>query len=193
MRMTDTPVFAACIAAIIPAGPPPTTTTSQLISFFVFLVSISCSLLHFGLLVHCSLIMPIPKIGDVKYKVKKSSAGLGLFAAEPIKRGTWIIEYVGKIISGKKEVEDYPENKYLFETSATRMIDGSARSNTARYINHSCKPNCEVDIIGGRVFVKAVKRIEAGEELNYDYGEEYTDEYIKPYGCRCVSCKGKNI
>lgn len=135
--------------------------------------------------------MPIPKIGAVKYRVGKSNAGLGIFAIEPIKRGTWIIEYVGKIINGKKAVEDYKENKYLFETSAVRMIDGSSRSNTARYINHSCKPNCEVDIIGGRVFVKAIKRIERGEELNYDYGKEYFDEYIKPYGCRCAYCKNK--
>lgn len=133
--------------------------------------------------------MAIPKLGNVKYKVKKSAAGLGLFAEEPIKKGTWIIEYVGTIISGKKEVENYKENKYLFETSSTRMIDGSARSNTARYINHSCKPNCEVEIFSGRVFVRAIKPIKVGEEFNYDYGEEYVDEYIKPYGCRCGSCK----
>lgn len=135
--------------------------------------------------------MAIPKLGEVKYKVKKSSAGLGLFADEDIKKGTWVIEYVGSIVSGKKEVENYKENKYLFETSKTRMIDGSARSNTARYINHSCKPNCEVEIIGGRVFVRTLKKIAKGEEFNYDYGEEYTDEYIKPYGCRCVPCKSK--
>lgn len=135
--------------------------------------------------------MAIPKIGDVKYKVGRSNAGLGLFAVEPIKKGTWIIEYVGKIIVGKKEVEEYPENKYLFETSKTRMIDGSARSNTARYINHSHRPNCEVEIFAGRVFVQAKKNIAAGEELNYDYGKEYVDEYIKPYGCRCVPCKEK--
>lgn len=135
-------------------------------------------------------LVPIPKIGNVKYKVKKSSAGLGLFAVEPIKRGTWIIEYVGKVLRGK-EVTEHPANKYLFETSRVRMIDGSARSNTARYINHSCKPNCEAEIIGGRVFIKAIRRIEAGVELTYDYGEEYTGEYIKPYGCRCVPCKGE--
>lgn len=135
--------------------------------------------------------MPIPKLAEVKYKVKRSSAGLGLFAEEPIKRGTWIIEYVGKVVTGKKEVENYPENKYLFETSKTRLIDGSTRANTARYINHSCKPNCEVEIVSGRVFVKSIKRIERGEELNYDYGEEYVNEYIKPYGCRCASCKSK--
>lgn len=131
--------------------------------------------------------MPIPKLGNIKYKVKRSDAGLGLFAAEPVKRGTWIIEYVGRVLRGK-DVNSI-ENKYLFQTSEVRMIDGSARSNTARYINHSCKPNCEPEIIAGRVFIKAIKRIEAGEEFTYDYGKEYNDEYIKPYGCRCVPCK----
>lgn len=135
--------------------------------------------------------MAIPKIGEVKYKVKRSSAGLGLFASEPIKKGTWIIEYVGKIITGKKEVEEYPANKYLFDVSKTRMIDGSARSNTARYINHSHKPNCEVEIFSGRVFIQAKKNIAAGEEFTYDYGKEYVDEYIKPHGCRCAPCKEK--
>lgn len=135
--------------------------------------------------------MKIPKIEEVKYKVKRSSAGLGLFAEQSIKKGTWIIEYVGKLVQGKKEVEEYPANKYLFEINTSRMIDGSARSNTARYINHSCRPNCEVEIIGGRVFVKAIKNIGAGEEFTYDYGKEYVDEYIKPYGCRCAHCGSK--
>lgn len=137
--------------------------------------------------------MAIPKLGNVKYNVKRSSAGLGLFAAEPIKKGTWIIEYVGKIILGKKEVEDYPANKYLFEINSARMIDGSARSNTARYINHSHKPNCEVEIIAGRVFIKAIKNIAEGEEFTYNYGKEYVDEYIKPYGCRCAPCAVKKV
>ncbi len=134
--------------------------------------------------------MAIPKLGEVKYKVKRSSAGLGLFAEHPVKKGTWIIEYVGKIINGRKEVTDYPENKYLFETSAVRMIDGSDRSNIARYINHSCKSNCEPEIIGGRVFIKATRRIEVGEEFLYDYGKEYFDEYIG-HRCRCTPCKTK--
>ena len=135
--------------------------------------------------------MPIPIIANVSYKVKKSSAGLGLFATEPIKRGTWIIEYVGRVLHGKEM--DPVNNKYLFETSRVRMIDGSARSNTARYINHSCKPNCEPEIIGGRVFIQAKRRIEPGEEITYDYGEEYFNEYIKPHGCRCLSCKEKSL
>lgn len=130
--------------------------------------------------------MAIPKLGDIKYKVKRSSAGLGLFAEEPVKKGTWVIEYIGKIIRGKDI--DTIENKYLFETSAIRMIDGSARTNTARYINHSCKPNCEAEIFTGRVFIKAIKKIEKGDEFTYDYGKEYTDKYIKPYGCKCTFC-----
>lgn len=134
--------------------------------------------------------MPIPKLGNVKYKVKRSSVGLGLFAVEPVKKGTWILEYVGKIINGRKEVADYPANKYLFETSAVRMIDGSTRANIARYINHSCKPNCEIDVVAGRVFIKTIKRVEAGMEFLYDYGEEYFDEYIG-HRCRCVPCMEK--
>ena len=132
-------------------------------------------------------IMPIPILGAVSYKVKRSSAGLGLFATTPIKRGAYIIEYTGRVLKGKEM--DPVNNKYLFETSAVRMIDGSARSNTARYINHACKPNCEPEITAGRVFIKVIKRIEAGEELTYDYGKEYFNMYIKPYGCRCASCK----
>lgn len=132
-------------------------------------------------------VMPIPILGSVSYKVKRSSAGLGLFASTPIKRGTYVIEYVGRVLKGKEM--DPVNNKYLFETSAVRMIDGSARSNTARYINHACKPNCEPEITAGRVFIKAIKRIEVGDELTYDYGKEYFDMYIKPYGCRCASCK----
>lgn len=134
--------------------------------------------------------MAIPKLGNVKYKVKRSSAGLGLFALEPVKKGTWIIEYVGRIIQGKEAVNSI-ENKYLFETSSIRMIDGSARSNTARYINHACKPNCEPEIFSGRVFIKVIKNIQAGEEFTYNYGKEYVDEYIKPYGCRCATCVAK--
>jgi len=137
--------------------------------------------------------MPIPTLGNTKYKVKRSSAGLGLFAEAPVKKGDWIIEYVGKIILGKKEVEDYPANKYLFEINSARMIDGSARSNTARYINHSHRPNCEVEIVAKRVFIKAIKNIAAGEEFTYDYGKEYVDEYIKPHGCRCAHCQTKSL
>lgn len=132
----------------------------------------------------------IPKLGNINYKIKRASAGLGLFALEDIKKETWLIEYVGKIVVGKKEVKDYPpNNQYLFEVNSAYMIDGRERSNIARYINHSCKPNCEASIIAKRVFIKTIKNIKAGEEFTYDYGKEFIDEHIKPYGCRCAPCK----
>jgi len=121
-----------------------------------------------------------------KTKVKRSKAGLGLFADEAIKKGEFVIEYVGKILT--RDEADRKGGKYLFEISSRRTVDGSSRSNVARYINHSCKPNCEIEIKKGRILVYALKSIKTGDELNYDYDTEYFDEYIKPYGCKCGSC-----
>jgi uncharacterized protein len=118
-------------------------------------------------------------------KPKRSSAGIGLFAMENIKKGEFIIEYVGEIMTRKEA--DEAGGKYLFETSSNRVIDGSARSNKARYINHACKPNAEVEIERGHINAYAIKNIKEGEEVVYDYGKEYTDEYCKP--CLCFSCK----
>ncbi|HEV8677624.1 MAG TPA: SET domain-containing protein [Candidatus Paceibacterota bacterium] len=121
-----------------------------------------------------------------KLRVGRSRTGLGLFALEDIKRGTCIIEYTGREIS--KEEQYTSRSKYLFEINRTKTIDGATRSNTARYINHSCAPNCEIEIKNARVFVMAKKNIKAGEELNYDYDTEYFNEYIKPRGCLCQKC-----
>ena len=118
--------------------------------------------------------------------VKRSSAGLGLFTDAPIPRGEFIIEYWGPILTSKQA--DRKGGKYLFETSKNRIIDGTTRDNVARYINHSCKPNCEIDILRGRVYVFSKRSIKPGEELTYDYGKEYFNDYIKPYGCRCGTC-----
>jgi SET domain-containing protein len=123
--------------------------------------------------------------GDLK--VKKGINGLGLFTTVPIKKGDCIIEYVGDILTTDEEVNKRG-GQYLFEVSKKKTIDGSVRSNTARYINHSCKPNCEVDIIKTRVFIYAKRNIKEGEELFYDYGKEFWNEYIKPKGCRCEKC-----
>jgi SET domain-containing protein len=128
------------------------------------------------------------KTSDVKLDVKKSAAGLGLFAGEPIKKGAKIIEYVGEKISADEA--NKRGGKYLFEINSKWTIDGTTRKNTARYINHACgkAANCEAENRGGRIFILAKKNIEQGEELVYDYGVEYFDEHIKPHGCRCVSC-----
>lgn len=135
---------------------------------------------------------PLPKkYQDVvrELRVGRSSAGLGLFTEAPIERGGFIIEYYGPILSGKDA--DAHGGKYLFEISKDKIIEGSARENTARYINHSCRPNSEIKIWKGRVFVFAKRPIRAGEELAYDYGKEYFDEYIKPFGCKCEKHRGK--
>jgi SET domain-containing protein len=125
---------------------------------------------------------------NLSLKVKRSSAGLGLFAGESIPKGTCIIEYVGRVIS--KEEEYKSKSKYLFEITKNKTIDGTERTNTARYINHSCKPNCEVEIHAGRVFVSSKRLIKEGEELSYDYGKDYFNEHIKPFGCRCIKHSG---
>lgn len=120
-------------------------------------------------------------------KVKKSKTGKGLFAVDGIPKGKRIIEYIGKLL--KKEEVDKINSKYLFEIDKKgTTINGNVPSNTARYINHSCRPNCEADGPEGRVYISAIRNIKEGEELTYDYGKEYFDEYIKPYGCRCVKC-----
>ena len=116
-------------------------------------------------------------------RVGRSSAGLGLFATRPFKKGERIIEYFGREIS--KEEEYTSKSKYLFEVNSRKTIDGTTRENFARYINHSCKPNCEPNIVKSHVWIDAIKSIKTGEELSYDYGEEYVNEHIKPYGCRC--------
>ena len=93
----------------------------------------------------------------------------------------------------KKKKDDAVENKYLFELNNRWTIDGSVRKNIARYINHACKPNAESDVKPRKrkVFIRAIKNIEPGEEINYDYGTDYFKAYLKPIGCKCAACEKK--
>ena len=125
------------------------------------------------------------------YKVKKSNIdNRGLYANRDIKEGTKIIEYKGKIVSKKKVEEDskFDNDKaiYLFNLNKKYDLDGDFKFNTARLINHSCNPNCEVAGTGLKVWVYAIRDIKKGEELSYDYGFGY-DEYYKDFPCRCGS------
>ncbi len=122
-----------------------------------------------------------------KLSIKRSDAGLGLYAGEPIPKNKFIIEYIGEIIDDK--TADNRAGRYLFEVAKNINIDGTTRENTARYINHSCRPNSEIYYYRQRVFVRSKRNIKAGEELNYDYGEEYFKGIIggKKH-CRCVKC-----
>lgn len=128
------------------------------------------------------------KTSTLKLDVKKSYAGLGLFAGESIKKCNKIIEYVGEKVSADEA--NRRGGKYLFEINTKWTIDGSTRKNTARYINHACgaAANCEAENRSGRIFILAKKDIASGEELTYDYGQEYFDEHIRPHGCRCSQC-----
>jgi hypothetical protein len=127
------------------------------------------------------------------YRVGRSKTGLGLFATQPIKKGTRIIRYYGPILDSRIPEQDDIENKYLFELNGRWTIDGSVRKNLARYINHSCRPNAESDVRPRerKVFIRAIKNIEPGDEINYDYGTDYFKAYLKPIGCKCASCEKK--
>src|SRR5215467_280605 len=135
----------------------------------------------------------MPAISPNKpYRIGRSRTGLGLFATKPIKKGTRIIRYFGPLLDSKKTKDDI-ENKYLFELTNRWTIDGSVRANIARYINHACKPNAESDVKPRkrRVYIRAIKNIEPGDEINYDYGTDYFKAYLKPIGCKCDACEKK--
>ncbi len=111
-----------------------------------------------------------------------------MFALESIPRGSCIIEYTGRPLSEKEQDKD---GKYFFWTSSKTMIDGNIPSNKARFINHSCAPNCEVELKNKRIYVFTLRMIKPGEELNYDYDTEYWEAHIKPKGCLCSKCVQK--
>ncbi len=142
-------------------------------------------------------------ISDDYYKVRHSSIhGNGVFAARKIPAGARIIEYQGKRISEKQADKrfgldpDNPYHTFFFSLESGKLIDGGDEGNDARWINHSCEPNCEAQEEKGRVFIHALRDIRRGEELNYDYGlvidEKLTKELKKAYECRCghAECRG---
>jgi hypothetical protein len=136
----------------------------------------------------------MPAISPKKpYRIGRSKTGLGLFATKPIKKGTKIIRYFGPLLDSKKKKDDAVDNKYLFEINNRWTIDGSVRKNIARYINHACKPNAESDVNSRkrRVVIRAIRNIEVGDEINYDYGTDYFKIFLKPIGCKCAACEKK--
>ena len=131
------------------------------------------------------------------YKVKKSNIDKrGLYAKKNIKVGTKIIEYVGKLIT-KKQTEKNPKfdnskDIYLFNINSKYDLDGDYHWNTARLINHSCNPNCEVERKGVRLWIIALKEIKKEEELSYDYGFSYCKSDLGNFICKCgkINCCG---
>ena len=137
------------------------------------------------------------------YTVRRSRIhGSGVYAARDIPKGTRIVEYLGDRISHAEADERYEAkgqddgHTFLFVVSSKVVIDAGVGGNEARFINHSCAPNCETVIEGGRVFIEALRDIGPGEELGYEYGLtwESTDDpdELANYACRCgaAKCRG---
>lgn len=148
---------------------------------------------------HASSGAPAAKL----YRVRRSPIhGTGVFATAPIPKGARVVEYVGERVSHAEadrryEDKDVNDNHtFLFTVDQRIVIDAGVGGNEARWINHSCDPNCEADEQDGRVFIKALRNIRAGEELNYDYGliidERYTPKLKAEYPCWCGArtCRG---
>jgi SET domain-containing protein len=124
------------------------------------------------------------------FRVARSRTGLGVFATEPIRKNKYIVEYTGPLLTNK-QCDERRNNRYWFEVNSRWTIDGSPRSNTARYINHSCRPNADPMIRDRRIWIKAIRNIKPGDEITYDYGKDHFNAYIKPHGCRCDKCRAK--
>jgi uncharacterized protein len=118
------------------------------------------------------------------FAIRRTATGLGLFTLRPIKSGKRIVEYSGTIITN--EEADRRGGRYLFELDEKRAVDGTTRSNLARYINHSCRPNAEGLTTGSRIWIWALRDIKAGEELTINYGKEYLEAHIER--CMCEKC-----
>jgi uncharacterized protein len=132
------------------------------------------------------------------YRVARSRTGLGLFATKPIKKRTIIVEYKGRRVTNEEADRlEARGSRYMYELNSRWTVDGSTRSNVARYANHSCRPNAESDVIrgpraqgrkGGMVIIRAIRNIKPGDEITYDYGRDYFNGFLKPIGCKCDKC-----
>jgi len=124
------------------------------------------------------------------FRVGRAVTGLGLFATRPIRKRTRIVEYKGPLLRTKDANKaEARGNKYLYEINSRWTIDGSPRSNLARYSNHSCNPNAEAYDVGHRAFIRAMRNIKPGEEIVYHYGMDYLRNVIGISNCRCSRCR----
>ncbi len=156
--------------------------------------------------VPASELMPTARIANMHsryFDVRQSGIqGKGAFAHQKIRKGQRIIEYAGERITNDEADRRYDEkgmkrhHTFLFTVTARRVVDGAVNGNESIYINHSCDPNCEAVIDDGHIYIEAIRTIQQGEELAYDYQYERTgendDELEKFYKCLCgaANCRG---
>jgi SET domain-containing protein len=140
---------------------------------------------------------------DKRIEVRISPVhGRGMYAVVDIPAGKKLIEYTGEIISYEEAQDRHPadpaqpNHTFYFSLEDGTIIDANFGGNSSRFINHSCDPNCEADEIDGRVFIRSLRDLIAGEELFYDYGltvdERYTKKLKAEYACYCgaETCRG---
>jgi len=141
--------------------------------------------------------------GGRRIQMRRSAVhGNGVFAAQDLAAGETLVEYKGEVIDWPEALRRHPHDPsqpnhtFYFHVDEEHVIDGGVNGNVARWINHSCNPNCEADEQDGRIFIKALRDIPAGQELNYDYGliidEEYTPKLLAEFPCWCgaETCRG---
>ena len=128
--------------------------------------------------------------------------GLGAFATRPIAAGVRLIEYAGERLTPATAESRYPDadgvrhHTYLFAIDGDIVVDAAVNGNAARFINHSCAPNCDAVIDEGRIWIETVHDVEVGEELAYDYAyllaERHTPAAKQRYPCHCgaITCRG---
>jgi hypothetical protein len=126
---------------------------------------------------------------DSHLVVRRAATGLGLFTLVGIPPGKRIVEYVGPVVTAGEVARR--GGRYFFEIDGHYSVDGSARGNKARYLNHSCRPNAEAFVTGRRIWIWSKEEIEAGEEVTIHYGEVYFDTFIRPKGCGCAACRSR--
>lgn len=149
----------------------------------------------------------MPPKQDQPFEIRRSKIqGRGAFATDNIRKGKRLIEYLGEPITHQEADKRYDDDDaagrhhtFLFILDDDTVLDARKTRCDAKYLNHSCDPNCETVIEDGHIWIDAIKPIKVGEELVYDYQFEFDDEYepedIRYYACRCgtAKCRGTII
>jgi Proteins containing SET domain len=117
--------------------------------------------------------------------------GLGGFAKRDILAGTRVIEYLGEKIDKQESLRRCEaNNQYIFALNEREDLDGNVDWNPARFINHSCAPNCEIVWDGSHLWLDAMRNIKAGEEITFNYGYDLVDYREYPCACGSAECVG---